>query len=159
MGDKPLIHGDIKSANILLDENFEPKIGDFGLANEGPQTQYTHIKNILVMPQMNPVPQPDVSPSVLPTPISLMNEPDVIPAYEEDDASWPAVCMEGEVTYSSPRILVVDLLMDAVSLWSYGYAIDLDTGIFVYKAHEMFHQSFFKLPNKFYQRIQTSNSC
>ena len=37
----------------------------------------------LVMPQMNQVPQSDVSPSVLPTPISLMNEPDVIPAFDQ----------------------------------------------------------------------------
>jgi hypothetical protein len=49
--------------------------------------------------------------------------------------------MEGEVIYSSPRILVVDLLMDAVSLWSYRYVIDLDTGIFVYKAHGIIETS------------------
>ncbi|XP_046387837.1 mitogen-activated protein kinase kinase kinase 4-like [Ischnura elegans] len=42
--EKPLIHGDIKSANILLDQNFEARIGDFGLAREGPNNQYTHIK-------------------------------------------------------------------------------------------------------------------
>lgn len=44
IGEKPLIHGDIKSANILLDPCDNAKIGDFGLAREGPQSDYTHIK-------------------------------------------------------------------------------------------------------------------
>ncbi|XP_054271243.1 serine/threonine-protein kinase pelle-like isoform X2 [Macrosteles quadrilineatus] len=44
LGKKPLVHGDIKSANILLDSNFEPRIGDFGLAREGPHQHYTHVK-------------------------------------------------------------------------------------------------------------------
>lgn len=34
-GSRPLIHGDIKPANILLDKCCQPKIGDFGLVREG----------------------------------------------------------------------------------------------------------------------------
>lgn len=45
--EKPLIHSDIKPANILLDTCCEPKIGDFGLSREGhKQDDYQELSRV-----------------------------------------------------------------------------------------------------------------
>ncbi|KAG8643520.1 hypothetical protein MANES_11G043701v8 [Manihot esculenta] len=39
-GSPPIIHGDIKAANILLDHNFNPKVAEFGLDNLYPKNDH-----------------------------------------------------------------------------------------------------------------------
>lgn len=39
----PVIYRDMKAANILLDDDFNPKLSDFGLAKLGPVGDKTHV--------------------------------------------------------------------------------------------------------------------
>nr|GME04653.1 probable serine/threonine-protein kinase PBL17 [Ipomoea batatas] len=41
--DRPVIYRDFKTSNILLDEDFNAKLSDFGLAKDGPMGDQTHV--------------------------------------------------------------------------------------------------------------------
>ncbi|MBA0651022.1 hypothetical protein Goklo_018394 [Gossypium klotzschianum] len=117
--DFQIIFRDFKSSNILLDEQWNAKLSDFGLARLGPSEGLTHISTAVLNVQFK-------QSKLLGRMMVIFQYLFINPSTNQTDDLWQVV---GTMGYAAPEYIQTGRLTSKIDVWSYGvFLYELITG-------------------------------